>query len=440
MGVALGFNEAAILSLTWIAQFAAGCFLIVGFFSRPSAIVAWFLHLCATKSATLFPYGMDSFVTIGLFYLMISPLPDRYSADHRFRHLPTKNPCLFGFFRRILQLHLCLIYFFAGITKCLGSGWWDGSNMWRVLTRPSFDIISPDVLVRLQPLLIVAGIIVCLTEIGYPIVIWFRRTRLVWFSAILGHAPSNRTLFGNVSFCLRNDCFKYCCIRSRVVRLWSGNSCCRSRRPSQRGRSSRRSPTISARLFDRLLASCVNATAREYYMASEVKTDSELEIAHVLFIDTVGYSKLRINEQRELLDELNRIVRATHSVCASEAAGKLIRIPTGDGMALVFSDRPDAPAKCALEISLASKQSPHFLLRMGIHSGPVSRIMDVNDRANAAGAGINIAQRVMSCGDAGHILLSKHAADDLIEYERWRPFLHEIGEDEVKHEVRIGSS
>lgn len=200
----------------------------------------------------------------------------------------------------------------------------------------------------------------------------------------------------------------------------------------------RRSLTISARLFGRLLASCVNAATREHYMASEVKTDSELEIAYVLFIDTVGYSKLRINEQRELLDELNRIVRATHSVCASEAAGTLIRIPTGDGMVLVFSDRPDAPAECALEISLASKQSPHFLLRMGIHSGPVSRILDVNDRANAAGAGINMAQRVMSCGDAGHILLSKHAADDLIEYERWRPLLHEIGEHEVKHGVRVG--
>lgn len=198
------------------------------------------------------------------------------------------------------------------------------------------------------------------------------------------------------------------------------------------------SSTISARLFDPFLASCVNAATREHYMASEVKTDSELEIAHVLFIDTVGYSKLRIKEQRELLDELNRIVRATHSVCASEAAGTLIRIPTGDGMVLVFSDRPDAPAECALEITLASKQSPHFLLRMGIHSGPVSRVLDVNDRANAAGAGINIAQRVMSCGDAGHILLSKHAADDLIEYERWRPFLHEIGEHEVKHGVRVG--
>ena len=103
LGAALGFNETAILSLTWVAQVAVGCFLAIGFFSRPSAIVAWFLHLCATKSATLFPYGMDNFVTIGLFYLMISPLPDRYSADHRFRHLPTKNPYLFGFFRRILQ-------------------------------------------------------------------------------------------------------------------------------------------------------------------------------------------------------------------------------------------------------------------------------------------------------------------------------------------------
>jgi uncharacterized membrane protein YphA (DoxX/SURF4 family) len=200
LGQELGLNQSVILSITWTSQLAAGCFLVIGMFSRASAIIAWFLHLCATKSGTLFPYGMDNFMTIGLFYLMISPLPDRYSVDQRLRHLPSKNPCLLGFFRRILQLHLCLIYFFAGITKCLGGGWWDGSNMWRALTKPSFNIISPDVLVRLQPFLIVAGITVCLTEIGYPVFIWFRKTRLIWFSTILAMHLAIGVLMGMYLF------------------------------------------------------------------------------------------------------------------------------------------------------------------------------------------------------------------------------------------------
>lgn len=172
-------------------------------------------------------------------------------------------------------------------------------------------------------------------------------------------------------------------------------------------------------------------------MAKEVKTEIELEIGHVLFIDAVGYSKLLINEQRELLDELNRVVRNTDRFRAAEATGKLIRMPTGDGMALVFSDSPESPVVCALEISQALQNNPRLPLRMGIHSGPVSRLVDVNDRSNAAGAGINIAQRVMDCGDAGHILLSKRAADDLVEYRHWQPYLHEIGECEVKHGIKI---
>ena len=173
-------------------------------------------------------------------------------------------------------------------------------------------------------------------------------------------------------------------------------------------------------------------------MAPKVDAEMELEIAHVLFIDTVGYSKLLMDQQRDALEKLNGIVRGTRRFCAAESAGKLIRLPTGDGMALVFSDSPESPAECALEIAHALKDESHLRLRMGIHSGPVSRVLDVNDRSNAAGAGLNIAQRVMSCGDAGHILLSKHAADDLVEYARWRPYLHEIGECEVKHGARIG--
>ena len=172
-------------------------------------------------------------------------------------------------------------------------------------------------------------------------------------------------------------------------------------------------------------------------MADEVKTGIELEIAHVLFIDTIGYSQLPIDEQRQQLDELNHIVRSTNRFRAAESAGKLIRLPTGDGMALVFPDSPESPAECALEIGRALRTSSHLPLRMGIHSGPVSRVVDVNDRCNAAGAGINLAERIMSCGDAGHILLSKRAADDLVEYAQWRSCLHEIGECAVKHGARI---
>ena len=148
-------------------------------------------------------------------------------------------------------------------------------------------------------------------------------------------------------------------------------------------------------------------------MSTEVKKEIELEIAHVLFVDIVGYSKLLINEQRRLLDILNRMVRATDQFRNAEANGRLITIPTGDGMALVFYNTPEAPVECALELSRADKAHPELELRMGVHSGPVSGVMDVTGRANIAGAGINIAQRVMDCGDAGHILLSKRVAEDL---------------------------
>ncbi|MEY2439524.1 MAG: hypothetical protein QOI34_909 [Verrucomicrobiota bacterium] len=173
-------------------------------------------------------------------------------------------------------------------------------------------------------------------------------------------------------------------------------------------------------------------------MSDETKMQDELEIAHVLFIDAVGYSKLSIDEQRELFDRLNHVVRTSAAFRASEAAGKLIRLPTGDGMALVFSEGPQGPVRCAVEISKAARNNPLLPLRMGIHSGPVRRVIDVNDRANAAGAGINIAQRVMSCGDSGHILLSKRTSDDLIEDRFWRPYLHDIGECEVKHGTKLG--
>src|SRR5438132_2532251 len=170
-------------------------------------------------------------------------------------------------------------------------------------------------------------------------------------------------------------------------------------------------------------------------MSSE---DTRLEIGHVLFIDIVGYSRLLLKQQSELLSELNEIVGGTTEFGQAESAGKLIRLPTGDGMALVFRTNIEAPVECAMEIARALKSHPAIQLRMGIHSGPVNEVVDVNQRANIAGAGINMAQRVMDCGDAGHILLSKHVAEDLEQDERWRPLLHDLGECEVKHGVRVG--
>jgi TolB-like protein/Flp pilus assembly protein TadD/class 3 adenylate cyclase len=170
----------------------------------------------------------------------------------------------------------------------------------------------------------------------------------------------------------------------------------------------------------------------------EPNYDLRLEIAHVLFIDIVGSSKLLINEQSQSLRQLNELVRGSAQVRAAEEAGKLIRLPTGDGMALAFFTTPDAPVRCALELSQRLKEYPNLPVRMGIHSGPVEEVVDVNERANIAGAGITIAQRVMDCGDAGHILLSKRVADDLGHYSQWRPYLHDLGECEVKHGERVG--
>ncbi len=171
--------------------------------------------------------------------------------------------------------------------------------------------------------------------------------------------------------------------------------------------------------------------------SAESKPDLPLEIAHLLLIDVVGYSKLLVNEQIELLQELNRIVRSTECFCAAEASDKLIRVPTGDGMALLFFHSPEEPARCALEISRTLQDHPHIQLRMGVHSGPVNRVPDVNDKTNVAGAGINVAQRVLDCGDAGHILLSAHVAEDLAQYGHWQPYLHDLGECEVKHGLRL---
>jgi TolB-like protein/class 3 adenylate cyclase len=172
-------------------------------------------------------------------------------------------------------------------------------------------------------------------------------------------------------------------------------------------------------------------------MAAEVTKEIELEIAHVLFLDIVGYSKLSVNEQHAEVEELNEIVRLCEQFRKAEPAGRLLKIPTGDGMALVFYRSPEEPAQCAFEISRALKDNARLQVRMGIHSGPVSGVVDVTERTNVAGAGVNMARRVMDCGDAGHILLSRHVAEDLAEYERWRPFLHDLGTCEVKHGMRV---
>jgi adenylate cyclase len=172
-------------------------------------------------------------------------------------------------------------------------------------------------------------------------------------------------------------------------------------------------------------------------MASESASDVKFEIGHVLFIDIVGYSKLLINEQSEQLQKLREIVRATKQFRAAQAEGNLLRLPTGDGGALVFRTTPEAPVACALELGRALKNHPQLRIRMGIHSGPVQEVTDINEQINIAGAGINIAQRVMDCGDAGHILVSKRVAEDLEQYARWRQLLHDLGTCEVKHGVTL---
>src|SRR5436190_11118711 len=172
-------------------------------------------------------------------------------------------------------------------------------------------------------------------------------------------------------------------------------------------------------------------------MEAESPPDVKFEIGHVLFIDIVGYSKLLINEQSEQIQTLKEIVRRTEQFRIAETESKLLRLPTGDGGALVFRNSPEAPVLCAIEISKELKKHPELRVRMGIHSGPVNEIADLNEQANIAGAGINTAQRLMDCGDTGHILLSKHVAEDLEQYRQWQPHLNDLGECEVKHGQKI---
>lgn len=185
LGTHVGLREETTLFLAWASLLGAGCFLLLGVFSRTSAAMAWFLHLCAVKSGNFVTYGMDNFTTIGLFYLMLAPLPDRYGLDWKLWKPSSVDPWILGFYRRILQLHLCVIYFFGGITKCLGAGWWTGESMWRALTRPPFHVIPTHILITWQPILPFLGIAVCLLETGFPIFIWFKKTRLIWLVSVV---------------------------------------------------------------------------------------------------------------------------------------------------------------------------------------------------------------------------------------------------------------
>lgn len=174
---ALGGSERFALSLAWYLLLGAGCFLLLGLFSRTTAVVAWLVQLSAAKSCALLSYGADDFTTIGLFYLMISPLPDRWSLDSWIHPTGAADPQIYGFHRRVLQIHLCFIYFFGGITKCLGAGWWDGSNMWRALTLPTFDVLPMGLVASWRPILPALGISVCLIETSYALLIWPRWSR-----------------------------------------------------------------------------------------------------------------------------------------------------------------------------------------------------------------------------------------------------------------------
>jgi hypothetical protein len=224
LGERLGSTEQLVLSIVWFCLLGAGCMLLMGFACRFSAILAWLLQLCAAKSGSFLAYGVDHFMTIGLFYLMLSPLPDRYSVDWQLRKVRPKTPQLLGFWQRVLQLHLCLIYFFSGLTKLLGTGWWNGASVWRALIRPPFNIVDPDLLVKWKYLLPIAGICVWILELGYSFFIWRNRTRMFWLIGICAlHAAigllMGMYLFAWVMIVLNVAAFAPDVIRSSRLRI-----------------------------------------------------------------------------------------------------------------------------------------------------------------------------------------------------------------------------
>ncbi len=202
LGRNLNISEETVLTVAWICLLSAGCLLLLGLFCRPAAIAAWFVHICAAESGGLLAYGADSFMTTALFYLMLSPLPDRYSFDRWVAETKPRNPQLLGFWRRVLQVQLCFVYFIGGLAKCLGNGWWDGSNLWRSLIRPPFTIVPPDILVRFKYVLPALGISICLLEVSYPIFIWMKKTRLIWLVCILAMHAAIGLLMGLYLFAM----------------------------------------------------------------------------------------------------------------------------------------------------------------------------------------------------------------------------------------------
>ena len=202
LGRSVNMSEETVLSVAWACLLSSGCFLLLGLFCRPAAIAAWFLHLCAAESGGLLAYGADNFMTTALFYLMLSPLPDRYSFDQWVVKTRPKNPKLLGFWRRVLQVHLCFVYFIGGLAKCLGNGWWNGSNLWRSLIRPPFAFASPDILVRFKYALPALGISICLLEVSYPVFIWMKKSRRIWLICILAMHAAIGLLMGLYLFAL----------------------------------------------------------------------------------------------------------------------------------------------------------------------------------------------------------------------------------------------
>jgi hypothetical protein len=201
-GRTLNISEETVLTVAWVALLSAGCLLLFGLLSRPAAIVAWFVHLCAAESGGLLAYGADNFMTTALFCLMLSPLPDRYAFDNWVVKNKPKDPHILGFWRRVLQVQLCFVYFIGGIAKFLGNGWWDGSNLWRSLIRPSFNLVPPNLLVQFKYALPLLGISICLLEVSYPIFIWLKKTRWIWLGCILAMHAAIGLMMGLYFFAL----------------------------------------------------------------------------------------------------------------------------------------------------------------------------------------------------------------------------------------------
>ena len=199
-GVQLGISENTMLWLVWATLVMSASLLVIGLFCREASVLTWFLYVCTAKSGEVLSYGVDNFTIIGLFYLAIAPFPDAWSVDARMRGVVARNPSLQRLHRRVLQLHICAIYFFGGIAKCAGRGWWDGTSLWRAMTRAPFNVVPGDILIHGAFLLPIIGILVCVMEATYPIFIWPQKTRLIWFVGVVGMHAAIGLLMGMYLF------------------------------------------------------------------------------------------------------------------------------------------------------------------------------------------------------------------------------------------------